>query len=107
MESYKLKDFTGGWFIGNFEPTLVKTENFEVAVKHYKKGDKEKAHVHKIADEFTLVVQGKCRLNNEIYEVGDIIWIKSGEAAEFEALEDTINTVVKIPSVKGDKYNVE
>lgn len=106
MTKYKLKDFTKGWFIGNFEPSLYKTKDFEVAVKIYKKGDKERAHYHKIAHEFTLVTQGQCRLNDEVFEDGDLIWIKPGEVVEFEALEDTTNTVVKIPSAKGDKYEV-
>lgn len=106
MKRYKLNDFTGGWFIGDFEPSLVKTKDFEVAVKTYKKGDREKAHFHKVAAEFTLVVVGRCRLNDEVFEAGEIAWIKLGETVEFEALEDTVNTVVKIPSVKGDKYDV-
>lgn len=108
MKKFKLEKFKGGWFIGNFEPTLVKTEGFEVAVKHYKKGDKERAHVHKLADEFTVVVSGKCRLNGEILGPSDIALIRKGEAMteDFEALEDTVNTVVKIPSVIGDKYEV-
>lgn len=106
MERYKLGDFKGGWFIGNFEPNIMRTEDFEIAVKIYKKGDRENAHVHRLADEFTVVVAGKCRLNGEILEAGDIALIKKGEVMteDFEALEDTINTVVKIPSVIGDKY---
>ena len=40
MNSYKLEDFTKGWFIGNFEPTLF-NDDFEVGIKEYKSGDKE------------------------------------------------------------------
>ena len=42
MELFKLSDLKGGWFAGNFEPTLYNTSDFEVAVKQYKKGDYEK-----------------------------------------------------------------
>jgi hypothetical protein len=35
---------------------------------------------------------------------GDIITIEPGEATDFEVLEDTITTVVKLPCVKDDKY---
>jgi len=40
MKKYKLKNFTRGWFIGNFKPTLFSTKDFEIAIKQYKKGDK-------------------------------------------------------------------
>ena len=39
MKKAKLSDMKGGWFIGNFEPSLYKTNDCEVAVKTYKKGD--------------------------------------------------------------------
>ena len=42
MKVEKLSNMKGGWFIGNFEPSLFKTNECEVAVKSYKKGDKEK-----------------------------------------------------------------
>ena len=54
--------------------------------------------------EITLIAQGRARINNKILNQGDIILIRPGEAAEFEALEDTITVVVKWPSLLGDKY---
>ena|SRR3990167_8542625 len=107
MKTYKLDNFTKGWFIGNFSPTLIDTKNFEVAIKTYKKGDSEEAHYHKVADEITVVLYGKCSINDQVFEKGDIIWNEPGEVAKFDALEDMANVVVKIPSVKGDKYIVE
>ena len=29
----------GGWFVGNFEPSVFKTKNFEVGYLEHKKGD--------------------------------------------------------------------
>ena len=48
MKVAKLDDMIKGWFVGNFEPTLLKTNDVEVAVKRYKKGDYEDRHYHKI-----------------------------------------------------------
>ena len=31
MNKYNLKDFFKGWFIGNFEPTLDNTDDFELS----------------------------------------------------------------------------
>ena len=94
-----------GLFIGNFEPSLLKTNAVEVALKKYKKGDYEDAHYHKIATEFTVIVSGRVRMNGKEYREGDIIVIEPNDSTDFEALEDnTVNVVVKIPGANNDKY---
>lgn len=107
MKIAKLEDMKGGWFIGNFEPSLFKTNDCEVAVKTYKKGDKEDAHYHKIATEYTCVVKGRVKMFDQILEAGSIIVVEPGEATAFEALEDAMNVVVKMPGANNDKYLVE
>lgn len=107
MKTGTLDNMVKGWFIGNFEPTLLKTNEVEVAVKEYKKGDCEASHYHKIATEFTVVVSGKVRMCDQIFEKNDIIVMNPGEATDFEALEDTVCTVVKYPGAENDKYLVE
>lgn len=98
---------TKGWFIGNFEPSLMKTNDVEVAVKKYTKGDKEGAHYHKIATEMTVIVSGKVRMFDKVWEEGTIVVVEPGDVTDFEALEDTVNVVVKIPGANNDKYVVE
>lgn len=104
MTRHQLGDFSRGWFIGNFEPTLVKIADFEVAIKKYKSGDKENRHYHNVAREFTAVIDGVFKMNDMIVKAGDIIEIAPSEGVAFECLEDGSNVVVKIPSLKGDKY---
>jgi quercetin dioxygenase-like cupin family protein len=104
MKVAKLDDMVKGWFVGNFDPTLIKTNNVEIAVKEYKKGDYEEKHYHKIATEITVIISGKVRMNGIEYSKGDIIVIEPNEATDFEALEDTVNTVVKFPGANNDKY---
>lgn len=106
MKVNKLKDMFRGWFVGNFEPSLYKTDDVEVAVKEYKAGDKEQKHYHKIATEITIINSGLVLMNGITYSSGDIITIEPGEATDFEALSDTNTTVVKLPCVKNDKYIV-
>ena len=106
MKLHKLKDMFKGWFVGNFEPSLYKTDDVEVAVKNYKAGDSEEKHYHKIATEITVVSKGKVLMNGTEYNEGDVIVIEPMEATDFHALEDTITMVVKIPCAKGDKYIV-
>ena len=97
-----------GWFVGNFEPSLYKTNAVEVAVKTYKKGDQEAAHYHKIATEITVITQGRVRMNGVEYGAGDIIVMEPNESTDFECLENgTQNVVVKIPGANDDKYEVK
>lgn len=107
MKKERIENFTRGWFIGNFEPSLHKTNDFEIAIKEYKKGDKEERHLHKIATEYTIIVSGKVKMNGVEYQEGDIIVVEPNESCDFECLEDeTKNVVVKIPGANNDKYLV-
>lgn len=105
MKTAKLNEMTKGWFIGNFEPSLFKTNDVEVAVKTYKKGDYEAKHYHKIATEYTCIISGKVKMNGKEYTAGDIIVMHPNDATDFEALEDnTVNVVVKLPGANNDEY---
>ncbi|BCK25589.1 TPA: hypothetical protein ACMD15_002777 [Vibrio cholerae] len=104
MTNHKLEDFVRGWFVGGFEPTLYKTTDVEVAIQHFKKGDKEASHCHKIATEITVIVKGKARMKDLILTESEIVSIEPGTYTDFEALEDTTTVVVKLPGALNDKY---
>jgi hypothetical protein len=104
MKSVKLENMFRGWFVGNFEPSVLKTNAVEVGVKRYKSGDHESLHFHKIATEVTVIVSGRVRLNGAEFIAGDIVVIEPGEVTDFYVLEDAVTTVVKLPSVINDKY---
>lgn len=106
MKTAKLDDMVKGWFVGNFEPTLYRTNDCEVAVKEYHAGDYEESHYHKIATEITVVINGRVKMNGVEYSSGDIIIEEPGEVTDFEALTDATNVVVKIPGANDDKYVV-
>ncbi len=104
MTLANLQEMTKGWFIGNFEPSLYKTNAVEVAVKRYAQGDREGRHYHKVATEFTVVLSGRIRMDKNEYGADDIVRVEPGEATDFECLEDTVTVVVKIPGAENDKY---
>lgn len=104
MKTAKLEDMVKGWFIGNFEPTLYKTNDIEVAVKEYKQGDHESWHYHKVATELTVIISGKVEMNDVGYGPGDIIVIEPNDGTDFRAITDAVNVVVKIPGANNDKY---
>lgn len=106
MKVEKLDNMTKGWFIGNFEPSLGKTNDMEVAVKSYNAGDYEEKHYHKIATEYTVVVKGRVKMFDKEFGEGDIVVAEPGDATDFTALTDAMNVVVKIPGANDDKYLV-
>jgi hypothetical protein len=106
MKISQLDTMRGGWFVGAFNPTCLALDTCEVAIKHYRAGDYESAHVHRIATELTAMVQGRAEMNGRLLVAGDIATLEPGEAADFRVLEDCITVVVKSPSVTGDKYPV-
>lgn len=107
MRRAVLGDMVKGWFVGNFSPTLYETNDVEVAVKTYRKGEREGSHYHKIATEITVIVEGKVCMFQEIFGKGEIVVAEPGDITDFEALEDMVNVVVKLPGANDDKYEVE
>ena len=106
MKISQINKMTKGWFVGNFEPTLYKTNDVEVAVKEYKAGDFEGKHFHKIATEITVIISGVVLMNGIEFKAGDIIIIEPNEVADFKALTNSKNVVVKLPGANNDKYIV-
>jgi len=104
MKIYRLSDMKGGWFAGNFAPSVVTTKDFEVAVKYYLAGAKESKHHHKVAQEVTVISSGTVRMNGVTYSEGAIVVLDPGESTDFEAITDATTVVLKTPSVAGDKY---
>lgn len=104
MQTYKLDNMTRGWFVGDFTPTALATRAAEVGVKHYRAGDREARHYHKIAQEITVIQSGRVQMNGVEYATGDIIVIAPMESTDFVVLEDTVTLVVKVPGAVDDKY---
>lgn len=104
MKTAQLKDFTKGWFVGNFTPSLIQTEDVEIAVKTYQAEDHEASHYHKIGTEITVVISGEITMNQVKYQAGDIVVTEPGEWSEFHCLADATLVVVKYPGASNDKY---
>jgi len=104
MRVYRLEKFIGGWMVGDFEPTIIKTKKFEFSVKKYKKGEIGKAHYHKKTEELTVVIKGRFKMNKKILKESDVVFLKKNEVADFKCLASGYTAVIKIPSIKNDKY---
>ncbi len=96
MISAQLSNFTKGWFVGDFAPTLCRTQV----------GETEAAHFHKIATEYTVVISGRVRMFEREWKEGDVVVAEPGDKTSFTALTDAVLTVVKFPGAPHDKYLV-
>lgn len=106
MKIHRIEDMVGGWFIGNFVPSVMETEKFEVGYKLHLAGEKWDAHYHKEADEITFLIRGRMIIQGKELKSGDIFVIDRYEIADPVFLEDCEVVIVKSPSVTGDKYTL-
>lgn len=106
MKTSKLCDTYRGWVIGDFEPSIFRTKNFEVGILKHHKGEKWPAHYHKIATEYNILVSGKMRLCDQELESGDIFILEPMEIADPIFYEDCVIVCVKVPSDTRDKHLV-
>ncbi|WP_432519354.1 hypothetical protein [Kineococcus sp. SYSU DK006] len=106
VQHFRLEDMVGGWFVGAFQPTAHHSSAAEVAVKHYRRGETEARHEHRIATEVTLLVSGRALMCGRELEAGDILVLPPFTATGFTALIDCTTVAVKTPSVSGDKHLV-
>jgi hypothetical protein len=104
MTQSHLEQMFKGWFVGDFDPCALRTAAVEVGVKRYRAGEREARHLHKIATELTLILDGEVEMNGARHGAGEIIRLEPGEATDFLAVTDATTVVVKLPSVIGDKY---
>jgi len=101
-----IKNFTRGWIIGDFKPSLLQTSAFEVAVLYHKKAESIAKHKHEHAIEYNVVLSGCLEVNNEIVRENDIFIFDKNEVANVKVLEDTKVLCIKTPSVPKDKVYV-
>ena len=104
IQFHKLSDMTRGWFIGDFEPSILKRKDIEIAVMDHKKGELSLSHVHRVATEYNVLLSGKLLINNIIIEPNTIFVIPNNLLTRAVFLEDCRVLCIKTPSLPTDKY---
>ena len=100
---WEIKDFTRGWFIGNFIPSIIKTTDFEVGLLTHKQNEKWAFHYHQYMIEINILVSGSMKLNEKIIKKNSIFTIYENEIACPDFIEDCKIICIKVPSVVNDK----
>ena len=106
MEVTRIEDYTEGWFIGNFEPSIFRTNLFEVGTKLHLKGEIWDCHYH-TGTEINYLVSGRMKIHGFELQTGDVFRIEAYEVADPIFLEDCVVITIKVPSAPGDKYLAE
>ena len=104
MKIFKISDMKGGWFVGDFEPSVLRTKNFEVGYHTHKKGDDTSNHYHKDSTEINVIIKGKMIVNKKELQAGDVFVFEPYVVSEAEFLEDTELIVVRNSSNTKDKH---
>ena len=104
MKIYRLDDMVRGWFVGAFDPTVLRTDDVEVGIKTYPAGAEEAVHFHKVATEITVILDGTAEMNDRVLNTGDIVVLNPNEPSNFRCLTAVTAVVVKHPGASDDKY---
>lgn len=99
-----IKNFYKGWIIGNFEPSIIKTTEFDIGILDLKAGEIGDGHFHKQHIEYNIIISGKAKIKNKIYSDGDVFIYNPFERSDVEYLSNTKILVIKTPATKNDKY---
>lgn len=104
MDVHKLSNFIGGWVIGNFEPTLLKTSHFEVGWKIHTRHEGVEPHLHRQVTEYNLLAHGSMTVNGVQLEEHDLFVLHPGEQVDIDIHTEEVHVVcVKVPSIPADK----
>lgn len=104
VEVFKLDNFVNGWFIGDFEPSILKNSGVELAVMNKKKGrDIHNYHYHEECTEINVLIKGKINCNNKIIEENDIFVFNKNVPSICDFLEDSTWVVFKNKPSNSDK----
>ena len=104
MIEANIKDFKGGWFVGDFEPSLFKNPFFEVANHKHTKVQETFPPLHKVTHELNYIVSGELMVNGKHLKAGDMWIYEPNEVSNVENLTDNELIVVRWPSIPSDKY---
>jgi len=104
MKFSNINDFKNGWFLGDFEPSILHSSEIEIGHLSLKKGHKADGHFHKSHIEINYIVCGKALIGDRILNVGDFFIFEPFDKSFVEYLEDSEIIVIKNPAVKNDKF---
>lgn len=104
MKTDSIDNYKGGWFIGAFEPSILRTKEFEVGLKIHKMGELIEPHRHNVVTEYNLLVAGIMLVNGKMIYPGTLFVFEPGEIVEAVVQTEEVRVIcVKVPSIPSDR----
>jgi len=103
---FKVRDYTRGWLVGDFQPAVFRTRDFEIGVMSHRKGEACAFHYHAHMVEINVLAKGAMLVNERPVKQHDLFVLQKNQVVAPRFLEDCCVVCVKVPSVKGDKVLV-
>lgn len=99
-----MESFVGGWFIGDFEPAVLRTRDFEAGWKVHHRSEVIAPHIHHETTEYNVLTLGEMRVNGERLARGDLFVLRPGERVDVDVISEEAHVLcIKSPSRPGDK----
>lgn len=99
-------DYTRGWLIGDFIPSIENNKNVELGYLFHEKDSKWDFHYHKESIEINILINGNMIINNIEYNEKDVFIINKNIISCPIFVRDCELICIKIPSVPQDKYKI-
>ncbi len=95
-----------GWFVGNFKPNLMTSEDLEFGYKKIPAGTCPDFHFHLYKTEYTILIEGKIELQftKQIIKPITTIVLYPNEKNDQYFIEDSLILIINTPSRTGDKH---
>jgi len=104
VKIFNLDNYTRGWIIGDFEPSLLKNTGVELAVMNRKKGvGVHDFHYHELCTEINVLIKGRMMINDRVIHENEIFVFNPRVPSIYEYLEDCTFVVFKNKSSIYDK----
>jgi len=99
-----IDEYVRGWLIGDFEPSIKRTTDYEIGVLTHKQGEKWPFHYHKESREINILLSGEMIINNQSIKRNTLFIFEKGMISCPLFLTDCIVLCIKVPSLPGDKW---
>jgi quercetin dioxygenase-like cupin family protein len=92
----RIENFSEGWIIGDFSPSILRTRNFEVGLLLCKKGKEWPSRFHTESSKYILLIEGLMVINDQLIHPGDLFVLSPHEPTRPEFLENSRILVVSV-----------
>jgi hypothetical protein len=107
LEKYSIIDlnkYLRGWIIGNFDPNIIKTTDFEIGILQHKQNESWGFHYHSETKEINILLSGEMLINNVYIKKHTIFIFEKNMISCPLFLTDCTVLCIKLPSLPNDKY---